>query len=256
MAFFISGFLLSFGKDLVPSIKGYTAKKEDDKWIFCEKGSRLICLITAFLNILFTEKVNDNLSDDDADQLLQKDVQDSLQQDQPINMNIITVDSPSVSSNVSSPCTPSSPPAGPLRLPPSTPVSRPKCALTVHQDQDWLKKLKANFKVEIIDPCSAKANRAVENDEYIEVLILKNKQGLGNLNIYKDDREFLKIRNEILNSLMTKLKEIFAGDRPGKRVMEQLTIQLSYIYPNMFRECEGVYVLTPRLKGCLDSRVK
>ena len=38
---------------------------------------------------------------------------------------------------------------------------------------------------------------------------------------------------------MSKLKEIFAGDRPGKKVMEEMVIQLTYIYPTMFRECEG-----------------
>ena len=39
---------------------------------------------------------------------------------------------------------------------------------------------------------------------------------------------------------MSKLKDIFAGDRPGKKVMEEMVIQLTYIYPTMFRECEGL----------------
>ena len=53
----------------------------------------------------------------------------------------------------------------------------------------------------------------------------------------------MKLKNEIINSLMSKLKEIFAGDRPRKKVMEELVVQLSYIYPNMFRECEGLLLL-------------
>ena len=54
---------------------------------------------------------------------------------------------------------------------PATAVSRPRpdVSPSVHQNPDWLKQLKANFKAEIILPCSARCREAAENDEYIEV---------------------------------------------------------------------------------------
>ena len=95
----------------------------------------------------------------------------------------IVISSPSVSGISSRPETPTglnspSSPASPKSYPepsrrapgtPSTPVARPKSALTVHQDPEWMKKLKCNFKAEIIEPCSARVKRSVEDDLYIEV---------------------------------------------------------------------------------------
>ena len=45
---------------------------------------------------------------------------------------------------------------------------------TVHQNPSWCRDLKINFKREVIDPCSARAREAVENDELIEVVLDDN----------------------------------------------------------------------------------
>ena len=58
--------------------------------------------------------------------------------------------------------------------------------------------------------------------------------------IYKDDKEHIRIKNEIINSVMDKLKKVYSDDRkPRKDVMREIVTQLSYEYPRMFREYEG-----------------
>lgn len=56
---------------------------------------------------------------------------------------------------------------------------------------------------------------------------------------FQDDKEFVKVKDELLNSVMNKLKKIH-GDvgKPGKSVMKEMILQLSYAYPSMFRESE------------------
>ena len=56
---------------------------------------------------------------------------------------------------------------------PSTPVARPRAALTptVHSNPDWARQLKSNFKAEVIDTCSSRAQKAANVDQYIEVEI-------------------------------------------------------------------------------------
>ena len=70
---------------------------------------------------------------------------------------------------------------------------------TRHSCPDWLENLQANFKEAIISPCSSKTVRAVESNRIIV-----------------SPKEHSEVRNEILNSVTTKLKTIFSlEDMPG-----------------------------------------
>ena len=93
---------------------------------------------------------------------------------------------------------------------------------TIHQNPNWLADLKTNFTTEIISVCSARTKSAVENNENIE-----------------DSRENDRVRNEILSNLMDKLMNIFGCEgKPGMKAFRDLTVQLSYEYPEMFRNRE------------------
>ena len=62
----------------------------------------------------------------------------------------------------------------------------------------------------------------------------------------KDDKEFKSIEDEIINSIMRKLKAVYGlSGRPSKNIMKEIVTQLSYIYPVMFREIdgEGLYII-------------
>ena len=79
--------------------------------------------------------------------------------------------SPQPQSSTSSAPVSCSPPLQPVS---SSPLSRPAAtppavSSTVHQNPNWLAELKRNFHAEVIEPCSARARDAVENDEDIEV---------------------------------------------------------------------------------------
>ena len=96
--------------------------------------------------------------------------------------------------------------------------------LNVRLNPNWLRDLKKDFKSEVIEPCSRRVQNATEANEYI-----------------RDEKEFTRVRNEIINSLFVKLKELYgSSDQPGKAIMEELVIQLSYVYPNMFQDCQGL----------------
>ena len=57
---------------------------------------------------------------------------------------------------------------------------------------------------------------------------------------FKDDKEYNRVKNEIINSVMDKLKKVYSDDRkPRKDVMREIVTQLTYAYPKMFREYEG-----------------
>ena len=122
-----------------------------------------------------------NTNSDDVDELYGDESEQNVSMQNTLGKIIIS--SPSVTgissrsetstgfNTPSSPASPASYPEPSRRAPdiPSTPVARPKTALTVHQDPEWMKKLKCNFKAEIIEPCSARVKRSVEDDLYIEV---------------------------------------------------------------------------------------
>ena len=154
-------FELNFGKDLVPFIVGYCGTFDGEKWIF-QDGIISDHLIKMLHNLI----IEDGTKEGECSLI-----------DESRTLEGLNILSPSVSRTPSSPCiTPSSPKpvTSGQSTAPSTPVSRPKSVPTVYQDQDWLKKMKSNFYAEIIAPCSTRANKAVEDNLYIEVLILSN----------------------------------------------------------------------------------
>ena len=120
-------------------------------------------------------------SDDVVDELFGEENEQNISMQNTLEKIIISSPSvsgisnrPETSTGFNSPSSPASPvpypgPSRPAPGTPSTPVTRPKSALTVHQDPEWMKKLKCNFKAEIIEPCSARVKRSVEDDLYIEV---------------------------------------------------------------------------------------
>ena len=92
----------------------------------------------------------------------------------------------------------------------------------IHQNPNWLKDLKRNFKEEIIDKCSARTISAVNENEYIS-----------------EPKEFLRVKNEIVNTVLDKLKKVHGSvGKPGKSVMKEMMLKLIKIYPNMFDECD------------------
>ena len=71
---------------------------------------------------------------------------------------------------------------------------------TRHSAPDWLETLQVNFKEEIILPCSAKTVSAVEINQSIT-----------------SRKDHAEVKNEILNSVTRKLKQVFSiDDMPGK----------------------------------------
>jgi len=93
---------------------------------------------------------------------------------------------------------------------------------TLLQIQPWLVDLKSNFNTEIISVCSARTKSAVKNNQYIE-----------------DSREHDIVRKEIITNLMEKLMNILGWEvNAGLKAFRDLTIHLSYEYPEMFRTRE------------------
>ena len=91
---------------------------------------------------------------------------------------------------------------------------------SAHSNPDWLKDLKKNFKKEIIGKCSMKVQEAVENNHDV-----------------KDAREIKAVRNEIMNTVVGHVVKIFGGvSRPRISEMRELTVEMQFTYPAMFRD--------------------
>jgi len=88
---------------------------------------------------------------------------------------------------------------------------------SVHQNPDWLPRLIKNFDQEVIFACSTKTKEAVIKNEDI-----------------KCEREFKRVKNEILFNLVCKLQEIFGRGKPGKAAVRDLLVHLVSRYPEMF----------------------
>ena len=146
---------MSFGKNLEPSVVGYDAELVGDRWIFNEG---LIFFGNSSPKVVFIVVKEEDEVNDSFEAGMESSGVESL-----------SIVSPSGSS-VTSPAPAARPSSSPTT--PSTPVSRPRTDYTpgIHTDPDWLKKLKANFKAEVIVPCSERVRSAVETDLYIEVV--------------------------------------------------------------------------------------
>ena len=69
---------------------------------------------------------------------------------------------------------------------------------------------------EIIEPCTTKVKKAVKGNVYIEVGLWCNIMYGFILIDFQDDKEFSKLRNDIINSVMYKLEELHRGiGKPG-----------------------------------------
>ena len=102
-----------------------------------------------------------------------------------------------------------------------SPVSLEFESPTIHSNPGWLPDLKKNFMEEIIEPCTTKVKKAVKGNVYIEVGLWCNIMFGVILINFQDDKEFDKIRNDIINSVMYKLEGLHRGiGKPGKELFK------------------------------------
>lgn len=204
-------FGIALSKFLVPSVEGFTAGVlQGDWWIFNE-GNFLRGMKNKLHNFIVpdaTDREIANESDSKISELVS-------------NISVAGTSNSTISSSPPSGLSePSTPVSATLSKSPTTvsPVSENSAlavVASIHQNPNWLKDLKTNFKAEIVDVCSSKSKQAAENDEYIEVtrteLII-----ILHLKFFQDEEEFKRVRNEILNSAMKYLKKVFGGTKnPG-----------------------------------------
>ena len=172
MLYLFPVFGLTFGRDLALSLQGYSGQLDEagKRWVFQEG------LILRHKYKLLLNTISDDVAELYGDEKEQNiSMQNTLGKIDILSPSVSGISSPpETSTGFNSPSSPASPapyldPSRRTPGTPSTPVARPKSALTVHQDPEWMKKLKCNFKAEIIEPCSARVIRSVEDDLYIEV---------------------------------------------------------------------------------------
>ena len=198
---FVSVFEIKFSKSLTPSVTGFSGHKEEDWWVFREDTAEAI----------------EEETEASGDKLDVENLPTSETALPPGSLSLRSLPSASLSLR-----SPSPPRTDTLESEsPTTPVCRPKdvSSPTVHQNPDWLKNLKKkeNFKAEIIEPCSFRTKEAVRMDDYIPVLdIAICILVIGNFGILQDEKEFSRVKNEIVNSVLAKLKGVYStAGKPG-----------------------------------------
>ena len=97
--------------------------------------------------------------------------------------------------------------------------SAPKKTLTVHSNPNWKQDLKKNYKEIIIDNCTKPTRDAVEENEIIKVHLRKISRWALNGN-FQDQRRKRAIRNEIINTVIDNLLEVYGGvGCPSKNIV-------------------------------------
>ena len=90
---------------------------------------------------------------------------------------------------------------------------------TSNTNPDWMRDLKLNFAAEIVEPCSQRTRKAVENNEDIEVRIGEEMFANNCMHFIQRLKEHAEVKKELLGSICTKLQSILAGMRmPGEPV--------------------------------------
>ena len=166
-----SGFNFEFSKFLDPAVQGYRGifDKIEGFWIFNLTG--FISIIRASSESLFFTGSEHDLSLPKGAKRLK--VLPSYESDfsQPIDLDTSATSSTleldlSLGAEASSA---SSPPPSSESLAGPSPFSGGTA--TVHQQPDWLRQLKRNFNKEVVAVCSSRTREAVENNEYIQVVM-------------------------------------------------------------------------------------
>ena len=107
----------------------------------------------------------------------------------------------------------------------STPsVTEDDMPSTAFNNPDWLRKLKSNFKGEIIDQLSNQVREAVANDDEIV-----------------DKKQRRVVRNDIINATVAYIIKIHGGvSRPRIGIMREVVTEMQFVYPSMFKNDVGL----------------
>ena len=165
-----------FSSHLIPEVKGFAGHLAEGWWIFKQGFTRVIGSI-AYFTIYFQDEQRstlENTTKSSKNTLANNSLaNESLAEESLADESFadeIFVNNPDTATEVSS---------VPLEIVEDgsgaasssrAVVSEPA---TVHQQPNWLQDLKKKFYAEIISSCSARTMRAVELDEFIEVIIWK-----------------------------------------------------------------------------------